>query len=116
MFYQNLSFKYFIAISGVLCLMVIGVFVHFYHLQKEAILGEVKNQARILCRQVLLTRSWLADMGGVYVKKRKGMEANPYLGSDSKIEGKDVTCSATPPWSPGNCPNTHDGKISTGSA
>ena len=92
MFYQNLSFKYFIALSGVLCLMVIGIFVHFYHLQREAILGEVKNQARILCRQVLLTRSWLADMGGVYVKKRKGMEANPYLGSESKIEGKDGTC------------------------
>ena len=91
MFYQNLSFKYFIAITGVLCLMVIGIFVHFYHLQKEAILGEVKNQAKILGRQVLLTRSWLADMGGVYVKRQKGMEANPYLGSEGKIEGKNGT-------------------------
>ena len=91
MFYQNLSFKYFIAIASVLCLMVFGIFAHFYRLQKEAILGEVKNQARILCTQILLTRSWLADMGGVYVKKRKGLEANPYLGIEGKVEGKDGT-------------------------
>ena len=88
-FYHNLSFKYFVAISAVLSLMVIGIFVHFYRLQKKAILGEVKNQARILCTQILLTRSWLADMGGVYVRKRKGLEVNPYLGSEGKIEGKD---------------------------
>ncbi|GEM_PF-256531 len=89
MFYQNLSFKYFIAITGVLCLMVGGIFVHFYRLQEKAILGVLKNQARILCRQVLLTRSWLADMGGVYVKKRPGLEANPYLGSEAKVIGSD---------------------------
>ena len=91
MFYRRLSFKYFVAISGILSLMVAGIFVHFYKLQKEAILGEVKNQAKILGRQVLLTRSWLADMGGVYVKRQKGMEANPYLGSEGKIEGKNGT-------------------------
>ena len=92
MFYRKLSFKYFIAISGVLSLMVAGIFFHFYRLQREAILGEVRNQARILCQQILLTRSWLADMGGVYVKKREGLKANPYLGSEGKIEGKDGTC------------------------
>ncbi len=91
MFYQNLSFKYFIAIASVLCLMVIGIFAHFYRLQKEAVLGEVKNQARILCTQILLTRSWLADMGGVFVKKRRGLKANPYLGIEGKVEGKDGT-------------------------
>jgi len=92
MFYRSLSFKYFIAVVSVLSLIVAGVFVYFYHADSNAILEEVENQARILCRQVLLTRSWLAEMGGVYVKSRKGLEANPYLGTEGKIEGKNRQC------------------------
>ena len=62
-----------------LTLLLAGVFLHFYQLQKDFIIGQVDKQAHILCQQVLLTRSWLADMGGVYVEKRPGRQENPYL-------------------------------------
>ena len=75
--------------TAVLSCMVAGVFIHFYRSDRCAIMDEVRNQARILIRQVLLTRSWLADMGGVYVKQRGNLKPNPYLGKMGKIVGKD---------------------------
>jgi len=88
MFRKSLSFKYFVAITVVLSCMVVSVFVHFYRADKSAIMNEVKNQARILIRQVLLTRSWLADMGGVYVRQKGHLKPNPYLGKKGEIVGR----------------------------
>ena len=88
MFRKSLSFKYFLAEAIVLSCMVAGVFTHFYRADRCAIMDEVRNQARILIRQVLLTRSWLADMGGVYVRQRGNLKPNPYLGKRGEILGK----------------------------
>ncbi|MBN2332207.1 MAG: DUF3365 domain-containing protein [Deltaproteobacteria bacterium] len=74
-----MSFKYFCGIASLLTVVMAGIFVYFYQLEKNFIVSQVDKQARILCQQVLLTRSWLADMGGVYVEKKAGLEANPYL-------------------------------------
>ncbi len=78
-FYHYLSFRYLCGISGLLTVVLAGVFFSFYQQQKNFIIGQVDKQAHILCQQVLLTRSWLADMGGVYVEKKPGREENPYL-------------------------------------
>ncbi len=37
------------------------------------------QQARVLYQQVVITRSWNASYGGVYVRKTPGMETNRYL-------------------------------------
>ncbi|MDH2915975.1 MAG: diguanylate cyclase [Gallionella sp.] len=37
------------------------------------------QQARMLYQQIVLTRSWNASYGGVYVRKQPGMETNRYL-------------------------------------
>ncbi len=37
------------------------------------------QQARVLYQQVVITRSWNASYGGVYVRKAPGMETNKYL-------------------------------------
>ncbi len=89
MFRKSLSFKIFMAEALVLLVMVTGVFFHFYRSDKCAIMDEVKNQARILIRQVLITRSWLADMGGVYVRQKGNLKPNPYLGKKGEITGRD---------------------------
>ncbi|MEA2107863.1 MAG: DUF3365 domain-containing protein [Pseudomonadota bacterium] len=88
-FFNRLSFKYFCGVAGLLIIGMFGIFFHFYQVEKVFIISQVDKQARILCQQVLLTRSWLADMGGVYVEKRAGLEANPYL-EDGVIRAGDT--------------------------
>ncbi len=39
----------------------------------------VLARARAHFRDIVLTRRWAAEYGGVYVEKREGVEANPYL-------------------------------------
>ncbi|MBW1646031.1 MAG: DUF3365 domain-containing protein, partial [Deltaproteobacteria bacterium] len=78
-FYHRLSFRYLCCLSGLLTVILAAVFFYFYQQQKNFIIGQVEKQARILCQQILLTRSWLADMGGVYVEKKPGRQPNPYL-------------------------------------
>jgi len=39
----------------------------------------VDQQAKALFRQVVLTRKWIADHGGVFVEKVPWKEASPYL-------------------------------------
>ena len=43
------------------------------------ILRQAEQQARMLYQQILLTRQWASDHNGLFVLKRKGVEANPYL-------------------------------------
>ena len=77
--YHRLSFRHLCCLSILLTVILAGVFLYFYQQQKQFIIGQVEKQARILCQQILLTRSWLADMGGVYVEEKIGRQANPYL-------------------------------------
>lgn len=43
------------------------------------ILRQAEQQARMLYKQILLTRQWASDHNGLFILKRKGVEANPYL-------------------------------------
>lgn len=82
-FYHYLSFRFLFGITCLLMVVLAGVFFYFYQQEKDFIISQVDKQAHILCRQVLLTRSWLADMGGVYVEKKSGLKVNPYLAHSS---------------------------------
>ncbi|MCD6150373.1 MAG: DUF3365 domain-containing protein [Deltaproteobacteria bacterium] len=82
-FYQYLSFRFLFGITCLLTVVLAGVFFYFYQQEKDFIISQVDKQAHILCQQVLLTRSWLADMGGVYVEKKGGLKVNPYLARGS---------------------------------
>ncbi|BHH84890.1 ATP-binding protein [Desulforhopalus sp. 52FAK] len=58
---------------------------YFYMLHRTAvfdqamILKQAEQQARMLYQQILLTRQWASDHNGLFILKRKGVEANPYL-------------------------------------
>ena len=58
---------------------------YFYMLYRTAvfdqsmILKQAEQQARMLYKQILLTRQWASDHNGLFILKRKGVEANPYL-------------------------------------
>jgi len=43
------------------------------------ILRQAEQQARMLYKQILLTRQWASDHNGLFVLKQKGSEPNPYL-------------------------------------
>jgi signal transduction histidine kinase len=48
-------------------------------IQDELIIAQTKQQARMLFRHILLTRQWVADHNGLFILKREGIEANPFL-------------------------------------
>ena len=75
----GLGGKYLLAVVGLILLVVSISFTKLYQIEKRFILGQLEGQARLLSQQVLLTRSWLADQGGVYIEARVGCKTNPYL-------------------------------------
>lgn len=46
---------------------------------ESMILKQAEQQARMLYKQILLTRQWAADHNGLLVLKGRGVEVNPYL-------------------------------------
>jgi len=47
--------------------------------EDEMIIRNAKQQARMLYKQILLTRQWVADHNGLFVLKAEGVEPNPFL-------------------------------------
>ena len=80
--------KYLLAVVGLIALVVSISFTQLYQIEKSFILGQLEEQARLLSQQILLTRSWLADQGGIYVEKQPGRKVNPYL-KHSTVETTD---------------------------
>ena len=69
-------------------IIFIGAIISVFHLfilyrtavfDEQMILKQAEQQARMLYKQILLTRQWAADHKGLFVLQRKGVEANPYL-------------------------------------
>lgn len=78
-------------VTGVILVSTIGM--TFYVLGKRherLLLEQMKTPARILFRQVVLTRRWIADHGGIFVEKLPWVKRNPYLkdGEIVDIEGR----------------------------
>ncbi len=69
-------------------IIFIGAIISAFHLfmlyrtavfDEQMILKQAEQQARMLYKQILLTRQWAADHKGLFVLQRKGVEENPYL-------------------------------------
>jgi two-component system, NtrC family, sensor kinase len=73
-----------------ICLVVtISFGITFYRtsaFQNELVIAQAITQARMLHKQILLTRKWVSDHNGVFLVKAPGVEANPYL-TEAEIEG-----------------------------
>jgi diguanylate cyclase (GGDEF)-like protein len=69
------------ALSLCLALLVcfLGIFVGLA-LRTNALLGQTMlERARSLFREIVITREWVSEYGGVYVFKKPGMASNPFL-------------------------------------
>ncbi|MEW6347901.1 MAG: ATP-binding protein [Thermodesulfobacteriota bacterium] len=76
---QRLSLKFLVASSVTVTVIFVGIFVLISKQQEQHIMNEVRKQATILLKQIILTRQWVADHGTVLVPKTDGVESSPYL-------------------------------------
>ncbi|MFO0751836.1 MAG: ATP-binding protein [Thermodesulfovibrionales bacterium] len=80
----NLNLKFIIGCSLTL---IAALGISFYIIaqrQENLIMGQVENEARVLFRQIVLTRKWIADHGGIFVEKLPWVKPTPYI-KDSEI-------------------------------
>lgn len=75
----SLSLKFIIG-TGIVLTMALGM--SFYVLaqrQEKLMISQIENEARILFKQIVLTRRWIADHGGIFVERLPWVKPNPYL-------------------------------------
>jgi signal transduction histidine kinase len=84
----SLSLKFIIGVAIAL-IITLGVSLYFISKNHEnLILKQVDLQARALFKQIVLTRRWIADHGGVFVEKVPWKDPNPYLKEPEIIDVK----------------------------
>ncbi len=87
---MNLTIKFIVAISAII-LLAYGVLLYRTSiLQHELVMGQARRQARILYKQILLTRQWVSDHHGLFLVKTDDVRENPFL-RDSVIRADDGT-------------------------
>ncbi|MBZ0157870.1 MAG: DUF3365 domain-containing protein [Alphaproteobacteria bacterium] len=80
----NLNLKFIIGCSLTL---IAALGISFYVIaqrQESLIMGQVENEARVLFRQIVITRKWIADHGGIFIEKLPWVKPTPYM-RDSEI-------------------------------
>ena len=73
----NLSLKYIIS-TIIILVVVMGITLIVISKRQEGlILAQTEMQAKALFQQVVITRRWIADHGGVFVEKLPGLNQIP---------------------------------------
>ncbi len=86
----NLSLKYITALTVIL-LATFGIMIAVVSKRHEQlVMAQIEMQAKASFQQVVITRRWIADHGGVYIEKLPGVKPNPYLANATirDLEGK----------------------------
>ena len=76
---MKLQYKFIIAIGLILVASYGCILFYISNLQYDLVIGQAKHQARMLHRQLLLTREWVSDHHGLFVVKTDEVQENPYL-------------------------------------
>ncbi len=76
---KSLNFKYLTTISIIITIILGSLFAFFYFQIKSMIFNQVYQKANVIAEQIIILRKWVADMRGVYVIQRPGIEANRFL-------------------------------------
>ena len=78
-FKPSLSLKFIIA-CGIILTATLGIFLFMIEQRQEKlIMKQVESEARTLFSQILITRRWVADHGGIFVERLPWTKPNPYL-------------------------------------
>ena len=82
----SLSLKFVIGVSIVLAVTT-GTSIYFINKNHEKlVIEQVDQQAKALFRQIVLTRKWISDHGGVFVERVPWKEPSPYLAEPEIID------------------------------
>jgi signal transduction histidine kinase len=85
---QRLSLKFLVSSSVMITVIFAVLFCWVSYLQEQYIMDQVKKQAIILHKQIVITRQWASDSGSVLVPKTSGMMSSPFL-SEPDVKGAD---------------------------
>jgi signal transduction histidine kinase len=75
----NLTIKFIVAIIAIILLSYGFLLFQTSNLQNELVMEQARQQARVLYKQILLTRQWISDHQGLFLVKTAGVTENPYL-------------------------------------
>jgi signal transduction histidine kinase len=76
---HKISLKFLLSSSVTIAVVFVLVFVWFSRQQENHIMEQVKKQAVILHKQIVLTRQWVADHNTVLIPKTDTVRSNPFL-------------------------------------
>jgi signal transduction histidine kinase len=78
-------------VIGVAFVLIFAMGISLYYIDKnheKLVMEQVDLQAKALFRQIVLTRKWIADHGGVFVEKLPWKMPSPYLSEPEIIDIK----------------------------
>lgn len=84
----SLSLKF---VTGVAVVLTITMGISIYVIDgnhEKLVMEQVDMQAKALFKQIVITRKWIADHGGVFVEKLPWKNASPYLKDPEIIDTK----------------------------
>ena len=82
----NLSLKYVITITLVLFVVIGLTFWSILKKYEQMVTTQIEMQAKVLFKQVVITRRWVAEHGGVFIEKLPWVEPNPYLSNPAIVD------------------------------
>ncbi|MBE0504304.1 MAG: diguanylate cyclase [Desulfuromonadales bacterium] len=85
---------FYLKISLVISLVILAVYAGIYQRNNRLLLDALRQQAASYYDLIVRVRHWNAGYGGVYVEKKIGMEANPYL-QEVGVEAEKETVDGT---------------------
>ena len=75
----SLRTKFIIFIGAIISASYLFMLYRTSVFDESMILRQAEQQARMLYKQILLTRQWASDHNGLFILKRRGVKPNPYL-------------------------------------
>ena len=87
---NRITIRFMLTVGLAMGIVLASMFLFISVRAREHVISEVHKQAEIAFEQVVITRHWNTEYGGVYVEKTKGVESNPYL--EKLGIDPDITC------------------------
>ena len=84
----SLSYKFVIGVAVVLTVAMGASLYIIDRNHSRLAVEQVDMQSKALFRQIVITRKWIADHGGIFVEKLPWEKPNPYLGEAEILDAK----------------------------
>ena len=78
-FKLRIAKKFFICLNLFYLFFLIIPTIYIFFKLKKLLFEQIRMQAETIYQQIVITRKWIADHGGIYVEKLPWVEPNPYL-------------------------------------